>query len=304
MAVIEKIESMEQPEKKQVASQRGLQLVDLGPDVLNHILDHVSFYQAVLPHLYRTLHMSIKSSVDGAAFDYKILQMLDKDNQGLNYIKELVLRDTVQSHTPTFVDDYPEAALLVHLLPRNTLQKFFNKSIDTMFGTPSSPAGSFQWLKDLDSLRIMPQLNEAMPEIACKLFKQHDSIRRLQIDLVHMYPDTNGGEIKESLTSSGAIHALFGNLGPSSAHLRALHLAWVNLSSCHKDLLSALDLPKLSRLTIVKCQYAEKFLAAIANSASIHSIQLEEFILYESRQWHPPDPATSPDEEPEIDPFS
>ncbi|KAL8644133.1 MAG: hypothetical protein Q9226_007917 [Calogaya cf. arnoldii] len=324
---------MEQPENKQVATQRGLQLVDLGPDVLNHILDHVSFHQAVLPHLYRTLHMSINSSVDGAAFDYKILQMLDKDNQGLNYVKELVLRDIVQSHTPTVVDDYPEAALLVHLLPRNTLQKFFwvswnsmphqiyqtlysrqhtvrnielncsNMSIDTRFGTPSSPPGSFQWLKDLESLRIMPQLNEAMPEIACKLFKQHDTIRRLELDLVHMYPDTNGGEIQEPLTSSGGIKALLGKLEPSSAHLRTIHLTGVNLSTCHKELSLALDLANLSHLTIVKCQYAEKLLEAIAKSASIHSMQLEGLTLYHSRQWNPPDPAISPDEEPETDPL-
>ncbi|KAI4245540.1 MAG: hypothetical protein L6R42_010158 [Xanthoria sp. 1 TBL-2021] len=176
-------------------------------------------------------------------------------------------------------------------------------SIDAMFGSLSSPSSSLHWLKDLEALRIMPQMDEAMPKMACELVKQHDTIRRLELDLVHMHPDTNGGEIKEPLTSSGGIHALIGKLEPSSVNLRHLHLRGINLSTCHKALLSALDLSKLSSLLIVKCQYAEKFLAALAKSPSIHSMHLKEFTLHHSRPWEPIDAATSPEEEHEIDPL-
>ncbi|KAI4272523.1 MAG: hypothetical protein L6R38_006571 [Xanthoria sp. 2 TBL-2021] len=145
-------------------------------------------------------------------------------------------------------------------------------SIDEMFGSSASSSSSLHWLKDLEALQIMPYMNEAMPEAACELFKQHETIRYLEIDLVHMHPDTDGGNIKESLTSSGGIHALFGNLVPSSTHLRNLRLKGINFVGCHKELMLALDLSRLLGQTIANCQYAEKFIAALAKSPGIQSM--------------------------------
>lgn len=176
-------------------------------------------------------------------------------------------------------------------------------SIDEMFGSSASPLSSLHWLKDLEALRIMPHMNEAMPEVACELFKQHETIQYLKLDLVHMHPDTDGGNIKESLTSSGGIHALFGNLVPSSTHLRNLRLKGINFIGCHKELISALDLSSLLGLTIANCQNAEKFLAALAKSPGIQSMQLTGLTFHHSKEWQPSNPDNLLGTEPEIDPL-
>ncbi|KAL8991751.1 MAG: hypothetical protein Q9169_007685 [Polycauliona sp. 2 TL-2023] len=245
--------------------------------------------------------------------------MLEKDNKGLEYVKHLILIDNVKSSTPNQPEDYPEVGLLFHLLARDTLKTFrwrscnplphqfyqilysrqrslqrvelncSDISIDEMFEPPSSPLCSLHKLTELNALRIMPQMDEAMPKIGCELFNKHDTIRRLELDLVHMHVDTDGDKIKEALTSGGAMNAFFGGLTSSSAQLTTLDLRGVNLSVCHEKLLSALDLPKLSSLTVIKCQYPEHFLAALAESPSVGSIQLEEFVLYHSRNYESPD---------------
>ncbi|KAL8779987.1 MAG: hypothetical protein Q9213_006676 [Squamulea squamosa] len=72
------------------ASPSILQLIDLTPELLHHILDH----------------------------------MLDKDNQGLQHIRKLILRDYDELSETAEVKDYPDVALLVHFLPRNILREF------------------------------------------------------------------------------------------------------------------------------------------------------------------------------------
>lgn len=51
--------------------------------------------------------------------------MLDKNNRGLSYIRQLVLWDDGElSREPTEQYEYPEAALLVYLLPKDILTNF------------------------------------------------------------------------------------------------------------------------------------------------------------------------------------
>ncbi|KAL8672317.1 MAG: hypothetical protein Q9168_003201 [Polycauliona sp. 1 TL-2023] len=332
---------------KQVeACKRSSHLSDLNSDALNLILDHLEaktawmrslllvskqFYDLVLPRLYHTISKFVYPSSQGPpAFDYTTLRMLDKNNKGLEHVKYLILTDGSKSSNATQCEDWPEVGLLIHLLARDTLERFrwrssnplpypfyqvlysqqqslrhvelncSNITIDEMFGPLSSPSCVLRGLKDLKTLRIMPNLGEPMPEIGIELFKQHDTIRVLRLDLLHMHPETGGGEISEALTSGGGMNKFFADLLPSSVHLKELNLKGVNLSSCHKGLLSALDLPKLACLSLVGCQNAEHFLTALAKGPKVQSMQLKNFVLYHAKYWGPEDATEDADE---IDPL-
>lgn len=105
----------------------------------------------------------------------------------------------------------------------------------------------------------MPGPLEGMPQVACKLLKDHDTIRELEINLFHMNRD-------ESSTSNGGMHMLCQNLEPSRTRIHTLDLAGMDLDSSHK-LLAAHHLPFLASLTIAACDHTEVFLAALAKSA-------------------------------------
>ncbi|KAL8911686.1 MAG: hypothetical protein Q9171_003176 [Xanthocarpia ochracea] len=266
--------------------------------------------------------------------------MLNKDNPGLEHVRTLILRDSGDWSEPTEISNYPEAALLVHLLPKNVLKEFqwvswhpmpsqiyktlFSRQqslvaielncsdipIDEMVGHLSSPSCLLGGLKDLEQLRIMPGDNEAMPDVACELLRQNSTIRHLKLDLMYMRPGSDNDDVDEEidgrLTSKGGMRALFGNLKTSSVHLWTLHLTGVDFSDCHRDLLSALDLSKLSSLSIVKCQHVEDFLAALAGTPDLNSLQLKCLVLYHSKKWQIADPVNplSGEGEGEPDPLS
>ncbi|KAL8779988.1 MAG: hypothetical protein Q9213_006677 [Squamulea squamosa] len=176
-------------------------------------------------------------------------------------------------------------------------------SIDEMVGPLSSPSCLLRGLKDIERLRIMPSPNEVMPEVAGEILKQHSTIRDLEVELVHMHFDNDGGEFEEQLTSSGGIHALFRNLKPSSVHLRSLDLKGVNLSNCHGELLSALDLPALTYLSIAKCQYPEHLMTALAGIAGMKSMRLKGLMLHHSREWRYTSSGSLPDDSLQTDPL-
>lgn len=81
-------------------------------------------YETVLPRLYHELDFEVYFSAMGHELDYKILQMLDKTNRGLQHIRSLILTDHNEHICYAKMRDYPEAALLIHLLPKNTLKSF------------------------------------------------------------------------------------------------------------------------------------------------------------------------------------
>ncbi|KAL8927594.1 MAG: hypothetical protein Q9172_001304 [Xanthocarpia lactea] len=178
-----------------------------------------------------------------------------------------------------------------------------------MTGHLSSPSCLLGGLKDLQQLRIMPGVNEAMPAVACELLRQHSTIRYLKLDLVYMRAGSDNDDVDKEidgpLTSKGGMRALFGNLKASSTHLWTLHLTGVDFSDCHQDLLSALDLSKLSSLSIVKCQHVEDFLAALAGTSDLKSMQLKCLVLYHSKKWQIADPVNtlSGEDEGEPDPL-
>ncbi|KAL8860824.1 MAG: hypothetical protein Q9178_002854 [Gyalolechia marmorata] len=343
--------SIAYPNKRTAASQQRDRLDGLPHDILHSIVDHVDhryawlrslllvsreLYSLILPRLYRELDIWVYPSDCGPQFDYTTLQMLNKDNRGLEHVRTLILRDSGDWSEPREISNYPEAALLAHLLPKNVLKEFqwvswhpmpsqiyktlFSRQkslscielncsdipIDEMIGHLSSPACLLGGLKDLEQLRIMPGDNEAMPKIACELLRQQSTIRHLKLDLVYMRPGSNNDDVDEEidgrLTSKGGMRALFGNLKASSTHLWTLHLTGVNFSDCHRDLLSALDLSKLSSLTIVKCQHVEDFLAALAGTSDLNSMQLKCLVLYHSKKWQIADPVNPPAGEDEGEP--
>lgn len=133
-------------------SKRTKQLVDLDTDAFNCILEQVGqpstvecqllkyneldhrkswlrslllvskhLYDLVLPRMYRKLDITIHDSFNRREFQYSTLYMLDQDNQGLKHIRYLVMRDSEADSLSTDLRDFPDAAMLVQLLPKDTL---------------------------------------------------------------------------------------------------------------------------------------------------------------------------------------
>ncbi len=82
-------------------------------------------YHAVLPAMYRRISFAVDSSVGSYQANYKLLQLADKENQGLLHIKEVELypRDELK-RKPSVTADYPDAIQLLAAIPRNQLQRF------------------------------------------------------------------------------------------------------------------------------------------------------------------------------------
>ncbi|KAL8672320.1 MAG: hypothetical protein Q9168_003204 [Polycauliona sp. 1 TL-2023] len=82
-------------------------------------------YHAVLPTLYRRISFEIDSSVGSYKANYKLLQMSDKENQGLLHIEEVHLypRDELRRKS-TVTADYPDAIQLLGAVPKDQLRRF------------------------------------------------------------------------------------------------------------------------------------------------------------------------------------
>ena len=67
---------------------------------------------------------AVDSSVGSYQANYKLLQLADKENQGLLHIKEgeLYPRDELK-RKPSVTADYPDAIQLLAAIPRNQLQR-------------------------------------------------------------------------------------------------------------------------------------------------------------------------------------
>ncbi|KAI4116787.1 MAG: hypothetical protein LQ345_002856 [Seirophora villosa] len=140
--------------------------------------------------------------------------MLDSNNRGLSYIRELVLEDNAElDRKPKTSNDYPGVDVLIYLLPKNILQSFaWNSwhplpsrvyrellsrqrsltelelnysevSIDDFMG--NGPASLLGHLNAIYRLRIMPGPREAFPQAACDLVEQHPEIKQLTLDMSH-----------------------------------------------------------------------------------------------------------------------
>ncbi|KAL8860827.1 MAG: hypothetical protein Q9178_002857 [Gyalolechia marmorata] len=82
-------------------------------------------YHAVLPSLYRRISFNVDSSVGSYEANYKLLQLADKENQGLLHIQGIVLcPDDELERKPHDAADYPDAIQLLAAIPRNQLRKF------------------------------------------------------------------------------------------------------------------------------------------------------------------------------------
>ncbi|KAL8675930.1 MAG: hypothetical protein Q9186_007495 [Xanthomendoza sp. 1 TL-2023] len=211
--------------------------------------------------------------------------MLDKDNRGLRHVQHLLLQDHDQYEPLGKTPDIPEAAVLIHLLPKNILKKVDDISIDELIGSYSSSSCLLHGLHDVEHLRIMPGSRERMPQVACDFFKAHATIRSLHLDLMHMASATDEGDTDELHTSGGGMHALFGSLQPSSARLHTLELTGVNLHASHGELLTALDLQVLSNLSVTKCEYPEEFFTALGEKAKHHPISLKSLTIHHSQPY-------------------
>lgn len=83
------------------------------------------FYGLAVSRLYRRCILAVNSSCGFNGVDEKILKMLDSNNRGLSYIRELVLEDNAElDRKPKTSNDYPGVDVLIYLLPKNILQSF------------------------------------------------------------------------------------------------------------------------------------------------------------------------------------
>lgn len=82
-------------------------------------------YQAVLPSMYRRVSFQVDSSVGSYEANYKLLQLADKENQGLMHIEEIRLypRDELR-RMPSVTAEYPDAIQLLAAVPKNQLRRF------------------------------------------------------------------------------------------------------------------------------------------------------------------------------------
>ncbi|KAL8750592.1 MAG: hypothetical protein Q9199_006969 [Rusavskia elegans] len=181
---------------------------------------------------------------------YTLLNMLEKENLGLNHVRELVLQDELEYERDLEeIHCYPDAALFAHLLPLNTLRTF----------------------------------HDAMPKAACELLQQHREIRHLALDLFCM----SDGEHEEDkpCQSMYAINTLFAGFKLSPLCLVTLHLDRANLKLSQRDLISALELGVLKNLNVVQCKHADKFLAALSRAIQESPMHLERLIIYQAEIW-------------------
>ncbi|KAL8836388.1 MAG: hypothetical protein Q9176_006327 [Flavoplaca citrina] len=312
-------------------SKLPVQLLDLGTDAFNCILDHLDhrkswlrslmlvsrqMYDLVVPRMYRKLDLWIHDYHSRPAYYYRILHMLDQDNQGLKHIRHLVMRDWDADSISAESVDFPDAALLMQLLPKDTLRSFDWLSwrslpatiyrtllsrqrhleeleliysdipIDELTGfSPSSPY-LLRELKCIRRLRIMPGPREGIPHVVGQILKDHDTIRQLEINLVHMARS-------EGPTKDNDVHALCQVLEPPITSLQTLELTGVNLMSSHK-LVSTLHLPVLTWLTVAACSHTADFLAALARSAERQPFSLKYLTIHHAQTWDEDNPTAEP----------
>ena len=79
-------------------------------------------YDLVVPRMYRKLDLWIHDYHSRPAYYYRILHMLDQNNHGLKHIRHLVMRDWDGESVSAESVDFPDAALLMQLLPKDTLR--------------------------------------------------------------------------------------------------------------------------------------------------------------------------------------
>ena len=82
-------------------------------------------YHAVLPWLYKSVYFEVDSTVDLCQANYKLLQMVDKENLGLQHLRyvRLTPQDELERH-PRDVAGYPDAVLFMAAIPKDTLTSF------------------------------------------------------------------------------------------------------------------------------------------------------------------------------------
>ncbi|KAL8626928.1 hypothetical protein Q9189_007371 [Teloschistes chrysophthalmus] len=298
-------------------TQKKLQLMDLSPKLFVCILDYVrsslfdrptlltqvklewrgwmhslllvckKLYDLTLPRLYRELDWSMDTTQEGnRAASYHMLHMLNPDNPGLKYVRELSLYDAHEtSRSPDDMFEYPDAAMLVHLLPKNILTNF-----DEM--VQSCSRSLLDALNKVERFQVMPGPNEPLPQVAWDFFRSHPETRYLYFDFSHMPRGKDDNEKDPLRTSSGALQAFFKSFDTSSAVLNSLDLTGVDLRGSHGNVMAAIDLKTLSDLHLYSCNDTDDFLAALNEGSAGYPLRLKSFTLYHARRWHPPNPTT------------
>ncbi|KAI4102146.1 MAG: hypothetical protein L6R37_004569 [Teloschistes peruensis] len=312
--------------------QKKLQLIDLSPELFECILDHLQWrgwmhslllvckklYDLTLPRLYRGRSWIMYPIQEGSrANNYKMLQMLSPDNRGLNYVRELSLYDAQEDfRSPDDLFEYPDAAMLVHLLPKNILTNFewisWNRMPAGIYRTFLSRQQSLtnielNWSDEpisemvqigsrslldafnkVERLQVMPGPDEPLPQVAWDSFRSHPEIRSLYLDFSHMQRGKDDSEKDPLRTSSGALQGFFKSLDTSTAVLNCLDLTVVDLRGSHGNVMAAIDLKTLSELQLSKCNHTDDFLAALNEGSAGHPLHLKSFTLYHARRWDPP----------------
>ncbi|KAL8878338.1 MAG: hypothetical protein Q9192_008472, partial [Flavoplaca navasiana] len=273
-------------------------------------------YDLVVPRMYRKLDLWIHDYHSRPAYYYRLLHMLDQDNQGLKHIRHLVMGDWDADSMSAESVDFPDAALLMQLLPKDTLRSvewvswrslpattyrtllsrqrrledleliYSDIPIDELTGFSSSSPYLLRELKGIRRLRIMPGPLEGIPQVVDRILKDHDTIRELEINLVHMARS-------EDSTKDNDVHALCQILEPPVTSLHTLDLTGVNLMSSHK-LVSTLHLPVLTWLIVAACSHTEVFLAALARSAERQPLSLKCLMVHHAQAWDPDNPTAEP----------
>ncbi|KAL8918213.1 MAG: hypothetical protein Q9208_007489 [Pyrenodesmia sp. 3 TL-2023] len=300
------------------------ELANLPVDVLNCIFD--LFYNLAAPHLYRHIRWGVSSSPHHKSLNKKLLNMLDRDNRGLDHLRRLELMDFDEfSKVPDTEDEYPDVELFAHFLPKDILQSFqwdswhplpsrvyrtllsrqrsltelelnhTELALDELYGY--GPTSLLINEMPLKRLRIMPGPGEALSQAACELFEAHPQISHLTLDLYHLRKDDEVGWDDLSTANGALLRKLFRTVEPSSSRLRILELNSVDLHGSHDTIGSAINPKCLKELIIANCPNAEKFLMAANKKLEERGpLGLTRFVLYHARVWQPPNHAAGADD--------
>ncbi|KAL8880172.1 MAG: hypothetical protein Q9192_008076, partial [Flavoplaca navasiana] len=158
-------------------------------------------------------------------------------------------------------------------------------TIDELVGKEGFPL--LPPMTNIEGLRVMPGLTEPVPQIAHQIIQKSHNLRHLRLELQNMASnDSTSDEIEGHYTSSGAMRTLFKGIQPATVSLCYLALTCVNLQRCRESLVSALDLPMLEELRIIKCYHAEEFLTILVEERKKSLKNLRTFAIYHG-QVHP-----------------
>ncbi|KAL8948651.1 MAG: hypothetical protein Q9222_005175 [Ikaeria aurantiellina] len=263
---------------------------------------------------------TIDSSLDSYQANYPLLQMADKENQGLLHIEEVTLTvDDELERQPSETADFPDAIQLLAAIPKNLLRRFHWNSWhrippevlrllwtkqEKLTNIELLPCGEdlmdlfnqatsrTSWIySSVTELRITDVLDGLIPYTAVSLLQALPTIDTLILEFWEMKLkletdqdlDDDDDDLHEAF-QKGLLRQLFAppeELRPvEPIALVRLELHAVDLTKAHRYMLPALVLEALESLHVNSCPGADIFLSELSKLPQDRIPRLRRLKLY------------------------